>query len=166
MKMKIFIWNISLTVLFLSLSSCHSYTEVSYRLDRSKEYIKENGYMISCKKDHFSYGDVLIVGTYTPDSLGDQFYYGFLGGIKSDQKVKIQNSKLKILNTNDTLSLKEIRKEGEYIYCSDNLKEILKKNKELQLTIFLKVNNDTTMTEKTFLLKKNKHTYLVGSYLH
>lgn len=144
------------------LSSCHFYTAISYRADKSEEYFKQDGYILSCKKD----GDQFIVGTYTPDSWGEQFYYDYLAGIKSYQKVKIINTKLKFIDTGDTLALKEIRKEREYIYYSTELDKIIDNNKQLQLKIYMKLNDDTTIIEKTFILLRHKQSYPTGTFPH
>ncbi len=148
------------------LSSCQFHTAISYRVDISKAYILQDGYILSCNKDHFSYGDVLIVGTYTPETWGESFYYGYLKGIKSDQKVKIINTKIKFIETGDTLTLKEIRKDREYVYFAADLANIIDENKQLQLTVFLKQNNDANIIEKTFLLNRHKQTNSTGTLPH
>lgn len=148
------------------LSSCQFHTSISYRVDLSKAYSMQDGYILSCNKDHFSYGDVLIVGTYTPETWGESFYYGYLKGIKSDQKIKIINTKIKFVDTGDTLTLKEIRKDREFVYFATDLSNIIDENKQLQLTVFLKQNNDTNIIEKTFLLRRHKQTEPTGTLPH
>ncbi|MCE3283688.1 MAG: hypothetical protein K0Q66_2425 [Chitinophagaceae bacterium] len=122
--------------------------------------------MISCKKDRFGYGDVLIVGTYTPGSWGEQFYYDELQGKRSNQEVKVLNTHLRFPQTGDSLILKEIRKKREFIYHSSDLQEIIDRNNQLELTVFYRLNNDTTTLEKTFLMRRYKHSYSTGTFPH
>lgn len=144
------------------LNSCQFHTAISYRADPAQEYCKQEGYMLSCNKN----GESLVVGTYTPDSWGKEFYYGYLQGIKSSRNVKILGTKLKFLDTGDTLTLKEIRNNREYIFSSSDIGRIIDHNKRLLLTVILKNNNDTTTIEKSFLLLRYKHTYPTGAFPH
>ncbi len=148
------------------ISSCSFYTEVTYRQDKKEEYIREDGYMLHCSKDHFSYGDVLIVGTYTPESWGDGFYYDYLDGKASDKHIKILSTQLLAVSTKDTLRIQEIRDERIYIYQSSDIKTLIKENKQLELTISYRENEDTTIIEKKFLLNRHKHTYPTGTFPH
>jgi hypothetical protein len=154
------------TVLFFTLnfllSSCHFNTEISYRLYKSIEYIKEDGYIISCEKEDNN----LIVGTYTPESWNNSFYYDYLKGVKSEKKIKVKDIKLKFLETNDTLILSEIRNNREYIYSSPSLTTILDNNKHLKITIFFKEGNSDTIKQKEFELTRFKHIYLTGTFPH
>jgi hypothetical protein len=160
--MRILIKAILFFTFIFSLSSCHFYTEISYRLYNDSDYIKEDGYIISCEKD----GNKLIVETYTPESWNDGFYYGYLEGIKSDKKIKVKSINLKFIETNDTLILDEIRKERAYVYSSPNLTTLLKNNKHLKITILFRESNSDTTLKKEFELTRFKHTYLTGTFPH
>jgi len=109
---------------------------------------------------------MLVVGTYTPDSWGGGFYFNYLEGIKSDKKIKITNVKLRFVETMDTLTLKEIREEREYIFVRQNLLDIIDNNKHLKLTVYYLENNSTTIIEKEFTLVRYKKTYPTGTFPH
>jgi len=150
----------------ITFHSCSFYTAITYRTDRKEEYVKEDGYMFDCTADHFSYGDVLIIGTYTPETWSDDFYYHYLEGLKSDRKIKIVGVHLHPTSTPDTLTLKEVRDERIYIYQSSNLRTLIDENKQLELTMRYRENDDTVTVDTTFLLKRHKHTYPTGTFPH
>ena len=136
------------------LSSCNTHTAISYREYVSQENSKQDGYMFSCFVD----GEKFIVETYTPNSCGEEFYYNYLEGRKSKHKVTIIDTKIKFIDTGDTMTLKEIREKRTYIYIFKNFEEIIEDNEQLELTIFMKKDKDSTMIKKTFVLNKHEDT--------
>ncbi|MDD2983498.1 MAG: hypothetical protein PHQ74_08920 [Crocinitomicaceae bacterium] len=151
-----------LIILTAILSSCSSYTDISFRTDRKDEFIRGDGFMIQCRKD----GKYLIVGTYTPESWGTDFYYGYLKGKQSERKLKITSLELFFLETDDTLTLQEIRKERDYFYTSPNLQKIIDSNKKLKIRVHLK-NLITEQNEiEEFILTRKKYTYSTGTFPH
>lgn len=144
------------------LSSCNNHTSISFREYSSQENSKQDGYMFSCFVD----GRKLIIETYTPGSWGEDFYYDYLEGRKSKHEVIIIDTKIKFFNTGDTLALKEIRKNGTFIYISKHFKNIIENNEQLRLTIFMKQDDDSTIIKKNFLLNKHEDTYSTGTFPH
>jgi hypothetical protein len=153
-------------LLSLILTSCSLYTEITYNLDKKDEYIREDGFMLKCQKDEFSYGDVLLVSTFTPESWSEGFYYGYLNGKKSELKLKIIKVELLFIETQDTLSLKEIQKDRVYVFTSKELKKIIKTNKHLRLTVHLSNTETNAVEEKEFTLTRKKNSYLTGTFPH
>lgn len=156
---------LSIIIIILFTSSCSFHTAISYRLDKDEEYIKEEGFMISCKKDHFSYGDFLIIGTYTPETWGEGFYYDYLEGITSNKKIKILSVKLKFIQTQDTLTLHEIRKGRDYFFTSSDLNNLIDLNKQLLVKITIQEELSKTI-EKEYRLTRYKNTYSTGTLPH
>ncbi len=118
--------------------------------------------MISCRKD----GNFLTVGTYTPNSWGKEFYYGYLTGKKTDRQLKITSLDLLFLETSDTLTLHEIQKERDYFYTSPNLENIIDTNKKLKITVYLTDIATGRNEKKEFILTRTKHTYHTGTAPH
>ncbi len=144
------------------LTACSFYTEITYRAVKSDEYIRDDGFIISCERD----GNQFVVGTYTPESWGESFYYGYLDGSKTDKKLKIKAVELLFVETGETLTLQEIRKEREYIYTSERLNQIINANKTLKLKVYITDEATGNMEAKTFLLTRKKHTYPTGTFPH
>lgn len=149
-------------ILTLILSACTFHTKVTYGIDKKDDFIREDGFMLSCQKD----GDFLIIGTYTPESWGDKFYYDWLKGNKTDRKLKISKVAILFLETNDTLTLKEIRKERDYFFTSPKLKIIIDKNKNLKLTVSILDLSSGRTEIKEYTLTRKKHTYQTGTFPH
>ncbi len=149
-------------LLILFIVSCQTHTAIEYRQDTSQEYIRQDGYALSCQVD----GDVLVVGTYTPESWGPGFYYDYLKGKKSEKRIKIVNVKVSFIETADTLKLKEVRKEREYIFADPHLADLINNNKQLQLTIYFKESDSPIIVEKEFTLVRFKNTKSTGTVPH
>ncbi len=122
--------------------------------------------MLSCEIEHFNYGDVLIISTYTPETWGDSFYYGYLHGKQTERKLKITAVDLKFIDTSDTLILKEIQKEREYLFTSSNLKSLVDSNKRLKIKIVLTELLTGNTEIKEFILTRRKHTYPTSNLPH
>jgi len=150
----------------ISLCSCSFYTELTYRQNRREQYIKENGYMLDVERYYFSIGQVLIIGTYTPNSWDEGFYYGYLEGLKSDSNVTITNVELEFPETKDTLHLHEIRDKRTYIFTSPQMEEILDRNKSLKVNITLYDSIAKMQKSKEYILSRHKHTYPTGTFPH
>ncbi|WP_018343199.1 hypothetical protein [Cytophaga aurantiaca] len=149
-------------ILIVTLSACSFYTDISYRADKKEEYIREDGYIISCQRS----GNGLLIGTYTPYTWGEGFYYDWLKGNKSDKKIKIISVNVLFLDTNDTLTLKEVRKEREYFFTSSGLKTIINNNKRLKVIISFIDMSSGKNEMKEFVLTRKKHTYPTGTFPH
>jgi hypothetical protein len=149
-------------ILIVFIFSCQTHTTIEYRLDTSQEYIRQDGYALSCKVD----GDVLVVGTYTPESWGPGFYYDYLKGKKSEKRIKIVNVKVRFIETADNLKLKDVRKEREYIFSEQHLADIINNNRQLQLTIYFKESDSPVIVEKEFTLVRFKNTESTGTMPH
>lgn len=158
--MKIVLMRFYVFILLIFATSCNYHTAISYRLDKSEEYCKQDGYMFNCEMD----GSNLVVSTFTPESWGAEFYYDYLEGKKSNRKVRILNTKLKFINTNDTLILKEVREEHTFIYKSKDIHKIIDENEKLKLTINMMI--DSIKVKKYFLLYRHKNTYSTGTFPH
>jgi len=122
--------------------------------------------MLSCQVEDFNYGEVLIISAYTPDSWNENFYYGNLHGKKSDRKLKITAVDLKFMETSDTLILKEIQKEREYVFFSNNLKSIVDSNKKIMIKVFLTDIETGNKEIKEYILTRKKHTYPTSNLPH
>jgi hypothetical protein len=151
-----------LIALTSALFSCSFHTDISYRADEDDEYVKADGFMISCKKD----GRFLIVGTYTPDSWGEQFYYDWLKGPKTERKLIITSVDLVFLETSDTLSLHKIEKQRDYFYTSPNLDKIIEGNKKIKVNIFITDLSAGKNETKEFVLTQRKESYSTGTWMH
>lgn len=148
--------------LTLLLTACSFHTAISYRVDKNEEYAKSDGFMIDCEKD----GDLLIVSTFTPDSWGKDFYYGYLRGPKTDKKIKIISVDIRFPETGDNLTLDTIREQKIYCYTSEKLNKIINRNK----TIIVSVGSTNLETGKTdmkdFVMSRRKRTYPTGTFPH
>lgn len=148
-------------IIFL-ITSCSFHTDISYRIDKNDKYIREDGFMVSCNLE----GNFLIVGTYTPESWGKDFYYGYLEGTKSERKLKITSVDVLLIETADTLILKEIRDEREFVFTSSNLNNPIDSNKQLKIRIHIKDIITNKIETKEFILKRRKHTYPTSNFPH
>lgn len=160
--MKIYLLTISLSITFIS---CTYSTDISYRLDKNQEYIVEDGYIIDCNKEQFPTGDVLIVGTYTPETWGEGFYYDYLQGKKSKNLITILSANLSFPESKDSLTLSEIRKNGSYIFKSDSLTDIIERNKKIIVKIKYS-DQSQKITTKEYELTRHKYTYSTGGFPH
>lgn len=166
LKSNVIIFKILLSFSLLnSLYSCHFYTELSYRQNKKSEYIREEGYMLKIERAYLK-GPVLIIGTYTPKTWDEGFYYGYLNGIKSDSVVTITGVNIQFANSSDTLILREVRDERTYVYTSPDLEKILKENKTLKITVSLMDSASNTQRSVEYHLKRHKHSYPTGTFPH
>lgn len=150
--MKLFIIGISV----LLFSSCSTVTEISYRQNNKSEYIKECGYILSCKFELNS----LIITTYTSNTWGD-FYYQELGGIhcvKDDLKIKSIN--IDFPETNDKLNIEKVSDKNEFYFVSKDLQNILKRNKEIRVSVIHSENGNDI--NAIYILKRHRHSYITG----
>jgi len=159
---KLFFQSILICIVPFALASCHFNTTIYFAHDKDNKYVKDSGYIISCNVSD----NELRIGTYTPESWSPEFYYDYLKGIKTYKKIKIQNIKLKLEETTDTLKLKEVRNEREYIYSSPNLETIIDKNGRIQIIVSFKEENSDLIKRKQFNLTKFKSTYSTGTFPH
>ncbi|GAB2531525.1 hypothetical protein [Rufibacter soli] len=155
---------ISLILLSLVISSCSFHTAVTYQQEKKSEYIRQDGYILSCKKETINGKDFLIVGAYTPVTYRP--YYTFLDGIKSDNAVAVQKVKIKFTDTGDTLELMKVSENYSYWFYSENLDDIIHRNKELKLSVQLEDLKTGRIERKEFLLTKKKRTYPTGTFPH
>ncbi|KQS89839.1 hypothetical protein ASG21_12715 [Chryseobacterium sp. Leaf394] len=118
--------------------------------------------MIDCRID----GRFVTVGTYTPNSWGEDFYYGYLHGKKTDRRLKITSLNLLFIDTADTVTLHEIQKGRDYFYTSKKLDEIIESNKRLKITVYLKDLVTGKNEVREFILKRHKNTYHNGTFPH
>jgi hypothetical protein len=146
----------------LIFSSCSFYTETTYRRDKNDEYVREDGFILSCRKD----GRFLTVGTYTPESWNENFYYGYLHGVKTQKHLKVTLLSLKMMDTNDTLTLHEIQKDREYFFTSNNLDKIVDNNERLKIKLEAKDLETGKREIKELILIRHKHTYSTGTFPH
>lgn len=152
---------ITCLVIFL-LASCTFHTDITYRVSENDEYIREDGYMISCRKE----GNYFIVGTYTPDSWGSDFYYDYLEGIRSEKKIIVKTVDLLFVETSDTLQLVEVKKGREFYYSSEHLEHIIDTNSKLRLKVTFLNTVTGQYGFREFLLVRTKHTYPTGTFPH
>jgi hypothetical protein len=157
---------ISAVLILMSLWSCDTNNDISYRLNKNEQYIREDGYILSCKVDRGKLGDIVVVGTYTPESWGEKFYYDYLKAEKTDTRIKIMGVRLEFVATSDSLSLQEIRKDREYIFTTRNLLDKIDKNRHLRLIVYINENNSATTLKKEYLLLRDKHSYSTGTFPH
>lgn len=149
-------------VLILILTSCSFHTAISYRAEKQEEYVKGDGFMIHCEKDK----NHLTIGTYTPDTWGKDFYYGYLKGPKTEKKIVITSVTIRFPDTGDNLTLDTVREKKMYCFTSDNLKKIIDRNKKIVVT----VNSTDLLTGKNdsrdFVMFRRKRTFPTGTFPH
>jgi hypothetical protein len=149
-------------VVILILNSCSFHTAISYRVDKQEEYVKGDGFMISCENDR----NYLVIGTYTPDTWGNDFYYGYLKGPKTDKKIFITSVAIRFPDSEDNLTLDTVREKKVYWFGSNNLKVIIDRNRKIIIT----VNSTDLLTGKKdsreFVMFRRKRKYPTGHFPH
>lgn len=149
-------------VLTSIFTSCSLYTDISFRSHRKEIYSRGDGFMISCRKD----GIYLIVGTYTPESWGADFYYQYLDGKPTERELKITALDLLFMDTADTVILHEIRNGRDFFYTSTNLEHVIDSNKRLKISVHIKDLISGQSEIKEFILIRRKRTYSTGTFPH
>ncbi|MGV3612794.1 MAG: hypothetical protein ACO1N0_17670 [Fluviicola sp.] len=151
-----------LLFLLMIVSSCSYHTDVSYRLKEKEEWIKKDGFIISCVKD----GNSLIVETFTPESTIPEYYYEDLEGKRSTRKVKISGIRLFFMSTSKKVT--PVKRPGSevYYYTSKNLQDIIDENESIKL-IFHLTDLKTGKHERiVYVLKWFEKTYSSGTFPH
>lgn len=149
-------------LLTIILTSCSYHTDVSYRLDKNQELIKEDGFIISCIKD----GNSLIIETFTPESSGKEYYYDELEGKKSDRQVIVEPISLFLLETSKTAPLQKRSNGKDYEFTSKKLEEILDDNEKIKLVFSITEVKSGKRMKKIYILTKYEHTYSTGTLPH
>lgn len=147
------------TILF---TSCSYHTDISYRVKKNQEFIKEDGYMIDCILN----GQTLLVEVFTPQSAGKGYYYDELQGEKSNREVKISHVQLIFENPRKTIFPKKKIGKEDYSYRTKNLSELLDDNESIQLLFQVKDCQTGTVELKKYTLHRVKHTYSTGTFPH
>ena len=146
----------------LLLTSCSYHTDISYRVKKNQEFIKEDGYTIDCILN----GQSLLVEVFTPQSAGKEYYYDELQGKRSNREVKISHVQLIFKNPRKTISPKKKIGKEDYSYRTKNLSELLDNNESIQLLFQVKDCQNGTVELKKYTLHRVKHTYSTGTFPH
>lgn len=146
----------------LLLTSCSYHTDISYRLNKNQEFIKEDGFMIDCILN----GQTLLVEVFTPQSAGKDYYYDELQGKKSNREVKISHVQLIFDNPRKTIFPKKKIGKEDYSYHTNNLSELLDNNESIQLLFKVKDCQTGAVESKKYTIYRVKHTYSTGTFPH
>ena len=144
------------------MTSCSYHTDISYRVKKNQEFIKEDGYMIDCILN----GQSLLVEVFTPQSAGKDYYYDELQGKRSNREVKISHVQLIFKNPRKTIFPKKKIGKEDYSYHTNNLSELLDNNESIQLLFQVKDCQTGTVELKKYTLHRVKHTYSTGTFPH